>query len=471
MNDDDGGGDDAITDLQTLIRQPSVSAKNQGLVSCAHVVVQIMRKAGIDTRLLYLDNLLKAEQEDIAPAFPTSPPLVYGEVRSKSNPNGKTILFYNHYDVQPVEPIELWDEDPFSGKVAGNFIFGRGSADDKGELITRIKAVEYYLKKTGDVPCNVKFIVEGEEEIGSIHLKKYLSLYRERFECDGVIWESGFVDASGRSIISLGQKGILSVEIISKGPSRDAHSGLAVLIENPAWKLVKILNSIRDDKGEILIKDWYEDVREFTIEELSFINKEPFDEEALKKEYSITKFLNNAKGIEVKKAFEGLPTSNISGLISGYIGEGSKTVLPSIAIARLDFRLVPDMIPEIQMKRLRKHIKAYRSKSNDNYDHDDIEVRFIDGEPASRTPLYHPFVNIVKEAAVEIYGDVIINVSSAGTGPMYYFDKLLGVPSVCIGGSDISNRAHSPNEYMRIDSLNKTIKCIAVILKKFGDTN
>jgi acetylornithine deacetylase/succinyl-diaminopimelate desuccinylase-like protein len=470
-DDDDGGGGDAITDLQTLIRQPSVSAKNQGLVSCAHVVVQIMRKAGIDTRLLYLDNLLKAEQEDIAPAFPTSPPLVYGEVRSKSNPNGKTILFYNHYDVQPVEPIELWDEDPFSGKVAGNFIFGRGSADDKGELITRIKAVEYYLKKTGDVPCNVKFIVEGEEEIGSIHLKKYLNLYRERFECDGVIWESGFVDASGRSIISLGQKGILSVEIISKGPSRDAHSGLAVLIENPAWKLVKILNSIRDDKGEILIKDWYEDIREFTIEELSFINKEPFDEEALKKEYGITKFLNNAKGIEVKKAFEGLPTSNISGLISGYIGEGSKTVLPSIAIARLDFRLVPDMIPEIQMKRLRKHIKAYRSKSNNNYDHDDIEVRFIDGEPASRTPLYHPFVNIVKEAAVEVYGDVIINVSSAGTGPMYYFDKLLGVPSVCIGGSDISNRAHSPNEYMRIDSLNKTIKCIAVILKKFGDTN
>ena len=469
MNDDGGGDDDAITDLQTLIRQPSVSAKNQGLVSCAQVVVQIMRKAGIDSRLLYLDNLLKAEQEDIDPPFPTSPPLVYGEVKSKSNPNGKTILFYNHYDVQPVEPIELWDEDPFSGKVAGNFIFGRGSADDKGELITRIKAVEYYLKKTGDVPCNVKFIVEGEEEIGSIHLKKYLSLYRERFECDGVIWESGFVDASGRSIISLGQKGILSVEIISKGPSRDAHSGLAVLIENPAWKLVNILNSIRDDKGEILIKDWYEEVRQFTIEELSFINKEPFDEEALKKEYGITKFLNNAKGIEVKKAFEGFPTCNISGLVSGYISEGSKTVLPSIAIAKLDFRLVPDMIPEIQIKRLRKHIKAYRSQNNDNYD--DIDVRFLDGEPASRTPVHHPFVNIVKEAAAEVYGDVIINVSSSGTGPMYYFDKILGVPSVCIGGSDISNRAHSPNEYMRIDSLNKTIKCITVILKKFGDIN
>jgi acetylornithine deacetylase/succinyl-diaminopimelate desuccinylase-like protein len=220
-----------------------------------------------------------------------------------------------------------------------------------------------------------------------------------------------------------------------------------------------------------LIKDWYEEVRQFTIEELSFINKEPFDEEALKKEYGITNFLNNAKGIEVKKAFEGMPTCNISGLLSGYIGEGSKTVLPSIAIAKLDFRLVPDMIPEVQIERLRKHIKAYRSENNDNCGLDDIEVRFLDGEPASRTPVHHPFVNIVKEAAVEVYDDVIINVSSAGTGPMYYFDKLLGVPSVCIGGSDISNRAHSPNEYMRIDSLNKTIKCIAVILKKFGDTN
>ncbi|HEY6885791.1 MAG TPA: M20/M25/M40 family metallo-hydrolase, partial [Nitrososphaeraceae archaeon] len=290
--------DDAITDLQDLIRQPSVSAKNQGLVACANLVVQIMRKAGIDTKLLYIDDLLKTEKEDVSP-----PPLVYGEVRSKSNPNGKTILFYNHYDVQPVEPLELWEEDPYSGKVQGNYIFGRGSADDKGELITRIKAVEYYLNYTGDLPCNVKFIVEGEEEIGSIHLKKYLSLYKEKFECDGVIWESGFVDSSGRPIISLGQKGILSVEFISRGPSRDAHSSLAVLIENPAWNLVRVLNSLRDDKGKILIKDWYNEARDFTNEELSLIDQEPFDEEELKKEYGITNFLNNAKGIEAKKAF------------------------------------------------------------------------------------------------------------------------------------------------------------------------
>jgi acetylornithine deacetylase/succinyl-diaminopimelate desuccinylase-like protein len=455
---------DAITDLQTLIRQPSVSAKNQGLVECANLVAQIMRNAGIETNLLYIDNLLKVEQEDIA--SPSSPPLVYGEVRSKSNPNGKTILFYNHYDVQPIEPIELWERDPFSGSVEGNYIFGRGAADNKGELITRIKAVEHYLKKTSDVPCNVKFLIEGEEEIGSIHLKEYLRLYKDKFQCDGVIWESGFVDTSGRPIISLGQKGILAVEVIIKGPCRDAHSSLAALIENPAWSLVMALSTLKDNNGKILVENWYKEVRDFTDEETSLIDKESFDEEALKKEYGITNFVNNAKGMEVKKAFAGIPTCNISGLVSGYIGEGSKTVLPSKASAKLDFRLVPEMVPEVQFARLKKHLKNHISHNKEN--ENKIEIRFLEAEPAARTSVNHQFVGIVKKAAIEVYGDAIINVSSAGTGPMYYFDKLLGVPSVCIGGTDLSNRTHSPNEYMRIDSLNKTTKCIGIILEKFA---
>ena len=483
---------DAVRDLQTLIRQPSISAKNQGLVECANLVAQIMLNAGIDTKLLYLtnnNNSTEAEEEDNNSNIPSPPatqpppllsspppPIVYGEVKSKSNPNGKTILFYNHYDVQPVEPIELWDKNPFSGNIEGNYIFGRGAADDKGELIARIKALEYYIKKTNDVPCNVKFIVEGEEEIGSVHLKEYISLYKEKFKCDGVIWESGFVDTRGRPIISLGQKGILSVEIISKGPCRDVHSSLAALIENPAWSLVRLLNTLRDNNGKILIENWYNELRDFTDEEMSLMEKEPFDENALKKEYGISCLVNNAKGIEVKKAFAGMPTCNISGLVSGYVGEGSKTVLPSIAIARLDFRLVPDMVPQIQFERLKKHIRKYQlsnSNNNNNYNaassnNTTIEIRFLGAEPAARTSINHPFVNIIKEAAVEVYRDAIINVSSAGTGPMYYFNKLLGVPSVCIGGTDISNRSHSPNEYMRIDLLNKTIKCMIVILEKFA---
>ncbi|HET7284042.1 MAG TPA: M20/M25/M40 family metallo-hydrolase, partial [Nitrososphaeraceae archaeon] len=174
------------------------------------------------------------------------------------------------------------------------------------------------------------------------------------------------------------------------------------------------------------------------------------------------------KGIEAKKAFAGMPTCNISGLVSGYVGEGSKTMLPAIATAKVDFRLVPDMIPEVQFEKLKKHLDEHRLEDNED---DETELKFLDGEPAARTSVNNSFVNIVKEAAVEVYGDVIVNVSSAGTGPMYYFAKLLGVPSVCIGGTDLSNRSHSPNEYMRIDSLNKTIECIAIILEKFACTN
>jgi acetylornithine deacetylase/succinyl-diaminopimelate desuccinylase-like protein len=211
----DSGMDSLILDLQRLIRQPSVSAKKQGITECASLVADIMDRAGIHSQILHLDrDICDGRHDDDSNANP----IVYGEAKSKANPNGKTILFYNHYDVQPEDPIELWDKDPFSGKVEGNYIFGRGASDDKGELITRIKAVEYFLKMTGDVPCNVKFIVEGEEEIGSKNISQYLTQYKDMFACDGIIWEFGYVDEKDIPIISLGMKGLLYVELLAKGP-------------------------------------------------------------------------------------------------------------------------------------------------------------------------------------------------------------------------------------------------------------
>ena len=435
-----------ISDLQTLIRQPSVSAKKQGLVECANLVAETMRKAGINSEVLYLDDR-------------SVPPIVYGEVKSRSNPN-KTILFYNHYDVQPEEPLELWKDDPFSGKVEGNYIYGRGSADDKGELITRVKAVEYFWKKTGDVPCNVKFMVEGEEEIGSVHVDQYLTKYRDRLRCDGVIWEFGYVDAKDRPIISLGMKGLLYVELIAKGQVRDAHSSLAVLIENPAWRLVSALATMRDQNGKILIKDWYKEVRSFTKEELKVISKEPFDDKEFKQEYGINRLVKNAKGKEVKKALVGMPTCNIAGFNSGYTGEGAKTVLPALAMVKIDFRLVPNMVPEKQLERLKRHLKLKGF--------DDIEVKFIHGEAAARTPIRDPFVSQVQQAAKETFGNAITSVSSAGTGPMYSFVKVLKAPCISIGGTYMFARIHSPNEFARIDLLNKTTKCIGRIMERFA---
>ena len=435
-----------IADLKTLIRQPSISAKKQGLVECANLVAKIMRKAGINSEVLYLDDK-------------SIPPIVYGELKSKSNPN-KTILFYNHYDVQPEEPLELWENDPFSGKVEGNYVFGRGSADDKGELITRIKAVEYCLKKTGDVPCNVKFMVEGEEEVGSVHIEQYFNRYSNRLSCDGVIWEFGYVDAKDRPIISLGMKGLLYVELIAKGPVRDAHSSLAVLIENPAWRLIYALNAMRNETGKILIKDWYKEVRPFTEQELSVIASEPFDVEEFKKEYGVSKFVADTKGTDIKNALVGTPTCNIAGFNSGYLGEGAKTVLPSQAVVKIDFRLVPGMVPEKQLERLNNHLQE-RGFS-------DIEVKLIHGEAAERTPISDPFVRQVEQAAKETFGSAIISVSSAGTGPMYSFAKVLKAPCISIGSTYMFARIHSPNEFARIDLLNKTTKCIVRVMERFA---
>lgn len=433
-----------ISDLQALIRQPSVSAKNEGLEECARLVAKIMKNSGIKSEILYLGKGI--------------PPVVYGEVRSKQNPS-KTILFYNHYDVQPAEPFELWDEKPFSGKIKGSKIFGRGSADDKGELITRIKAVESYLKTRGDVPCNVKFLVEGEEEIGSMHVEKYLKKYKNKLACDGVIWEFGYVDEKNRPIISLGMKGLLYVELSTSESIRDAHSSLAVLIENPAWRLLEALKTLRHSNGKILIKDWYKEVNSFTKDELALIQSEPFDEKSFKKEYEIKKFVANKKGKDAKKALVGGPTCNIAGLISGYVGTGAKTVLPSKALVKIDFRLVPKMDPQKQLDRLKQHLKSNGFG--------DIKVTLIHGEAASRTKISDPFVSKVKAAANESFGKSVVSVSSAGTGPMHSFAKVLRAPCISIGSTFVFSRIHSPNEFARIDLLKKTTKCMCLIMDRF----
>ena len=434
-----------ISDLQKLIRQPSVSAKNLGLEECARLVTQIMKKSGIKSEILRLGKGI--------------PPAVYGEVHSKKNPK-KTILFYNHYDVQPEEPIELWDDKPFSGKVKGNKIYGRGSADDKGELITRIKAVEAFLKTTGDVPCNVKFLIEGEEEIGSMHVEEYLKKYKKKLACDGIIWEFGYVDEKDRPIISLGMKGLLYVELSIQESIRDAHSSLAVLIENPAWRLIEALKTLRDKDGKILIENWYKEVDNFTKEELKVIASEPFDEKSFKKEYGIQKFVGNKKGVDIRKAVVGDPTCNIAGFTSGWEGPGAKTVLPAKALVKIDFRLVPKMDPLVQLSRLKAHL---RKKG-----FGDVKVKMIHGEAASRTKISEPFVKIVKKAASDSFGTSILSVSSAGTGPMYSFFKVLNAPCISVGSTYVYSRIHSPNEFARIDLLKQTTKCICKIMKNFS---
>jgi len=437
--------DDLISDLQKLIQQPSVSAKNEGIEECAKLDQKILNTSGIKSEILRL-------KKGVAP-------IVFGEVKSKQNPE-KTLMFYNHYDVQPVEPFDLWDDPPFSGIRKGNKIFGRGATDDKGELITRIKAVEACLKTTGDVPCNVKFVIEGEEETGSAHIEEYLKKYKKKFSNDGVIWEFGYVDAKNRPIIGLGMKGLLFVELSVKESVRDAHSSLAVLIKNPAWRLIEAVKTLRDSDGNILIKDWYNEVIPFSKTDLELIMKEPFDQNVFKKEFGIKSFVGNKKNLDAKKALVGDATCNIAGFVSGYTGDGAKTVLPGDALVKIDFRLIPDMDPKKQISRLKKHLKSYGFS--------DVKIKIFHGEAAARTDSSHPFVSQVKDAADKSFGKSILNVSNAGTGPMYPFVDILKSPCISIGSTYMFSRIHSPNEFARVDLLKKTTKCICLIMENFA---
>lgn len=444
----DSNLDNLISDLQILIRQPSVSAKNEGIEECAKLVKKLLKKSGLKSEILRL-------KKGVAP-------IVYGEIKSKQNPT-KTLMFYNHYDVQPAEPFDLWDYPPFSGTRKGNKIFGRGATDDKGELITRIKAVEAYLKTTGDVPCNIKFVIEGEEETGSAHIEEYLKKYKKKFSCDGVIWEFGYVDAKNRPIIGLGMKGLLFVELSIKESIIDAHSSLAVLIKNPAWRLIDAIKTLRDSNGKILIKDWYKEVTPFSKKDLELIRKEPFDENVFKKEFGIKSFVGDKKGMDAKKALVGGATCNIAGFVSGYAGDGAKTVLPGDALVKIDFRLIPKMDPKKQVMRLKKHFKSKGFS--------DVKIKVFHGEAAARTSSSEPFVAQVKAAADKSFGKSILNVSNAGTGPMYPFVDILKAPCISIGSTYMFSRIHSPNEFARIDLLKKTTKCICLIMENFGKTS
>jgi len=441
----DSNMNNLISDLQTLIRQPSVSAKNEGIEECAKLVKKLLKKSGLKSEILRL-------KKGVAP-------IVYGEMKSKQN-STKTLMFYNHYDVQPAEPFDLWDDPPFSGTRKGNKIFGRGATDDKGELITRIKAVEACLKTTGDVPCNIKFVIEGEEETGSAHIENYLKKYRKKFSCDGVIWEFGYVDVKNRPIIGLGMKGLLFVELSTKESNIDVHSSLAVLIKNPAWRLIDAVQTLRDSNGKILIKDWYKEVVPFSKNDLELIRKEPFDENVFKKEFGIKSFVGDKKGMDAKKALAGGATCNIAGFVSGYTGDGAKTVLPGDALVKIDFRLVPKMDPKKQIMRLKKHLKSKGFA--------DVKIKVFHGEAAARTSSSEPFVTQVKEAADKSYGKSILNVSNAGTGPMYPFVDILKAPCISIGSTYMFSRIHSPNEFARVDLLKKTTKCICLIMENFG---
>jgi acetylornithine deacetylase/succinyl-diaminopimelate desuccinylase-like protein len=427
-----------------LASQRSVSARNEGVEECAPLVEKMLKEIGATTRILKIDG---------------AAPLVYGELKAKQSE--KTLLFYNHYDVQPEEPIELWKSPPFEPEIRDGAIYGRGVSDDKGELVSRLKVVEAFLKTQGDLPCNVKFCFEGEEETGSVHLGDYVSKYGDLFKADAVIWEFGTVDAKGTPMVTLGVKGMIYVEFGIRSLSQDAHSSYAAALPSAPWRMVRLMSLLKDEHERILVPGWYDGVTSLAEDEVAVLQGMPFDGAEFKKSYGAKEFLGGMGDDLAKKALVQRPTANIAGIWAGYTGPGSKTVLPKEIHAKMDFRLVPDQDPEDLWKKMRKHL--------DDNGFADVEMQLDSMEPAARTSYKDPFAQAAIKAAEKVYGKKpIVQLGSPGTGPLYLFTRKYKMPSVDIGVSSVNGGIHAPNENLKLEDMRKGMLWVAETMELFA---
>ena len=436
---------DALEDLKRLCRQPSISAQGVGMAEVVQLLVRMMREYDIDAQVL--------------PSPGDGYPLIYGEVAGDSP---TTLLFYNHYDVQPPEPLELWGSPPFEPTQYESNLRARGVSDNKGDIVARLLAIRAFQRVRGKPPVSVKFIIEGEEEIGSPNIVAFVENNRQLLKADACIWECGGVNWRNEPVVSLGLKGILYVQLEVRGASQDVHSSMATVVPNPAWRLVWALGSLKDMEENIRIEGFYDDVLPPTQREIDAINAMPMDEEETKQALGLESFVKGVTGFDYKSRHIIEPICNICGLDSGYTGSGSKTVLPCLARAKIDFRLVPNQSPDDILAKLRRHL--------DSHGFGDVVIApQTEGESAARTPLDSPFVSVVSEAAREVYGvEPVIVPSMAGSGPMHSFTDTLGLPTALIGVMYPGSSPHAPNEHIRLADFILGAKHIAAVLERMA---
>lgn len=435
-----------IAELQELCRQPSVAAQNWGMRETAEIVLARLRRLGAHARLIPIEG---------------GAPVIYGEIGSGT----RTLMIYNHYDVQPPEPLELWETGPWEAAIRNGQLFARGVSDNKGNLMCRIQAVEAYLATHGSLPLKIKFVYEGEEEIGSIHLPQFAREHRELLQtADGCLWEAGYKDVNDRPNLSCGVKGIIYVELHARGAKRDLHSALAAIVTNPAWRLTWALATLKDEHDRILIDDYQQHVRPPTPAEMDALKTIPYDEAKVKADLGIPAFINDLTGIALLKKYLYEPTCTICGIYSGYIGEGSKTVLPNHAFAKIDFRLVPNLTPDLVLDLLKKHL-ARRG-------FDDIEIILTEtGEETARSPLDSAIVRAAIESAKAVYPtEPVVYPTMAGSGPMYPLCQALGIPAVGAGAGWHDSRNHAPNENIRLADYFEHMAFMRELITRFSQT-
>jgi acetylornithine deacetylase/succinyl-diaminopimelate desuccinylase-like protein len=425
--------DDYIADLKSLCRLPSVAAQARAMDETAGATRDLLEKYGVSARVLPMARF----------------PVVFGEATGASD---RTVLCYNHYDVQPAEPLELWHTDPFDPAERDGNLYGRGVGDDKGHIVCRLAAIDALRAVTGGLPCAVKFLIEGEEEIGSGSLDAFIAANTELLRADGCLWEFGVVDYDGRPLIFAGMRGDLYVELRARTADRDAHSGLGgSMFANAAWRLTWALASLKGPDERIRIPGWYDDVRPASTRDLELLAAMPDESERVQRTFGLKGFLLDAQGLELKRRSLFEPTCTISGLSSGYQGPGSKTVLPAEAMAKVDFRLVPEQRAGNLLAKLERHLAEQGF--------DDIEVVQHGGYDAARVDPDAPFVRMVAETAWDVYDrPPSIHPTSGGSGPMASFVRHLGMPIANVGIGYPDSGAHAPNEHIRLADFARGIK-------------
>jgi len=408
-----------LADLRDLVALESVSAQGRMLPETAAFVTRLLEAEGFRVR---------EYPGEVAPIL-----------IAEAGEGPATLLIYNHYDVQPEDPLELWESPPFVLTERDGRLYGRGASDDKGELASRLAAIRAVKERRGgELPLRVRWLIEGEEEVGSPSLERFVEEHAGELHADGCWWEFGSIAPEGRPVLYLGLKGVMCVELRCRVAASDLHSSLGAVVDNPLYRLARAVASLRDDSGRLTIPGFYDDVRSPSEADLAAIARLPGDGQAMRDTYGVTRPL--ATGPAYHERLNLHPVLNVNGWGGGYEGEGSKTVLPAHGFVKLDFRLVPDQDLARVLGLLRAHLDAGGLT--------DVEIIELEAhQKPARADAAHPFVQACIAAAAEAHGaEPIVNPSSGGSGPMFPFGAFLGVPCVAAGIGNVGGRVHAPNE-------------------------
>ncbi|MCL1850530.1 MAG: dipeptidase [Bacteroidetes bacterium] len=437
-----------LDELFSLLRIPSISSKTEhkpDMLQCAERWKELLLAAGCDFAEVHLTE---------------GAPIVYGE--KMIDPNAPTILVYGHYDVMPVEPLEMWKTPPFEPTIIDGRIYCRGANDDKGQSLMHAKAFEYLLR-THQLHCNIKFMLEGEEEVGSKSLYTFCKANKDKLKTDVIVVSDTSMIDSNTPSITVGLRGLTYLEVEVTGPNRDLHSGLfGGAVANPINILCKMVASITDEKNRITIPHFYDDVLTVSDEERALMAKAPFDVQAYKTAIDVEE-LCGEEGFTPIEHVGIRPSFDLCGIWGGYTGEGTKTVLPSKAYAKLSMRIVPNQDPDKISALFQKHFESIAPKCVK------VKVTPHHGGNAYVSPIDMPAYKAAEKAFEQTYGKKPIPTRSGGSIPIIAgFDKILNTKSLLLGFGLEADAIHSPNESYRLDHFFKGIETIAWFYNYFS---